>query len=829
MVTLPSSLEAHILVGLEQELIDLSKALLSDDANESDTRLKLINRVLFEVLGWRHDDVQTEHRVADDGKTQITDFFFRTAATLFVLEAKRIGRDFKNVSGKKRFLLSDANLMGELGDAVRQAREFCQSRHVPFAVATNGDVWIIFPAVRTDGVLFSASSAIIFESLEDALVFQKEYFLSLLERNAVLDGSLDRALLGKVDNQIDSRRLNHFFETSTPRGDTENIFQLVESEFVLALSPDISDENPALLRDSYVDTPSRTRFDSRIQMHIRKRESVSPKSPIRPMKKGEANRVSDLIKGAAASARPIAVLVLGQVGAGKSTFLKYTRLVSAADLFEAKTDGPYPQWIALDFKDFSKSQNVRTFMMEKLFQYVQTEPFLSDGQRCVRHAFKNELDALLRGPLHLFQQDEAEKNRQIAAYLLEQFKRVEPYVLTILKYAANHASIFLVIDNVDQIENNDVQNEIFSEVMALAHECRVNPILAMRDATYVKSKSSATFDAFDFDPILIEAPPVESVLSKRFQIVDTLLAGKEGNFTPKGGASLHFSDLRTVSDLLRRSILGSEIGHQIEILATGDIRLALRMTREFLQYGYTATARAFRLYRDFGEFSLPPHEALKAIMLGNQSVYKEAFSVLGNPFDAHLNRTEFQLARMYILSALVAHASEASFQFATGNEIVENCGKVGIPDGTVLKVLEDLARYRFVQTLSHGPASLESNYIPSRLGGHIVRRYIGSFTFVENVMMDTFIPEDTTWRSLKELSERILKERNIVSRLSLRHERARIFHDLMHQMYLPLVSAARLRALPNVWCTDAILHSKSELQRNFQLSLESAKKNYGAG
>lgn len=443
---------------LETELVALAKNLQTDDANEADTRLKIINEVVFNILGWGHEDVRTEQRTTEDGKTQITDYLFEISQTLFVIEAKRIGSDFQNVSGKRRFILSNANLTGEMGRAVKQAREFCQSRHIPFAIVTNGNTWIVFPSLRTDGVLFSASSAIIFETLEEALVSDRQYFLSLLSRNAVVQGSLDQALLGTIDNQIESRRLNGFFESGTPRPNKDdNIFPIVESEFVLALSPDITETDIALLRDSYVTTPSRTRFDSRIQMHIKKRENVSPKSPIRPMKKGDAGRVVDLIKGAASASRPIAVLVLGSVGAGKSTFLKYVRWISAADYFFPRTDVPYPHWLELDFKDFSKSQNPRTFILDKLFRLIQDEPFLSDYNRCIKHAFKSELDALLRGPLNLFQGDPDEEKRQISAYLLEQFKKVEPYVLTILKYAATKTSIFLVIDNVDQIEDQNLQ------------------------------------------------------------------------------------------------------------------------------------------------------------------------------------------------------------------------------------------------------------------------------------------------------------------------------------------------------------------------------------
>ena len=43
------------------------------EANEADTRLKVINDVLYGVLGWTHSDINVEYRVSEDGKTTWAD------------------------------------------------------------------------------------------------------------------------------------------------------------------------------------------------------------------------------------------------------------------------------------------------------------------------------------------------------------------------------------------------------------------------------------------------------------------------------------------------------------------------------------------------------------------------------------------------------------------------------------------------------------------------------------------------------------------------------------------------------------------------------------
>src|SRR5690606_27074886 len=124
-------------------------------------------------------------------------------------------------------------------------------------------------------------------------------------------------------------------------------------------------------------------------------------------------------------------------------------------------------------------------------------------------------------------------------------------------------------------------------------------------------------------------------------------------FTAENGAHFNVEDLSIFADLVQQSVLGTEVGARIEVLANRDVRLALRMTREFLERGYTEPAKALGVIRAGRQYVLPRHEAFRAILLGNQGVYSEAFSVIGNPFDARLSKTSSQLLRLFVLSGLV--------------------------------------------------------------------------------------------------------------------------------------------------------------------------------
>lgn len=193
-----------------EEIVKQYDQLRLSDANEAETRLKVINHIIYDVLRWTHADVQVEERVSEDKTTTWADYVLRTGMTAIVIEAKK-ATTFDEVPRVRRAQLRGRIMEGELGQAILQARDYARKLAVPFALVTNGNSWIAFPATRTDQVAFKDSSAVIFDSLKSALEDDYGEFFDLLSRDAVISGSLEAELLGRVENQIEDRRLNKFF------------------------------------------------------------------------------------------------------------------------------------------------------------------------------------------------------------------------------------------------------------------------------------------------------------------------------------------------------------------------------------------------------------------------------------------------------------------------------------------------------------------------------------------------------------------------------------------------------------------------------------------
>ncbi|OBY28407.1 type I restriction endonuclease [Leisingera sp. JC1] len=234
--------------GLAKSLFERFEKLRLYEANEAETRLKLIDRILFEVLDWTHDDVTVEEHVSEDGSTEYSDYVVRTGFSSFVIEAKKVGRAELTVPTKRKETLNRRLVSGETGDAITQARDYCRKIGVQFAVVTNGSQWIIFPALRTDGVRFDRSTAIIFPNLTSALQDDLDEFYSLLSRGAVISGSLDNELLGRREDQLIERRLNQYIDQPFTKIRRNSVYHVIQNEIETAFSEDITTSDVDLFR-----------------------------------------------------------------------------------------------------------------------------------------------------------------------------------------------------------------------------------------------------------------------------------------------------------------------------------------------------------------------------------------------------------------------------------------------------------------------------------------------------------------------------------------------------------------------------------------------------
>jgi hypothetical protein len=216
--------------------------------------------------------------------------------------------------------------------------KYCVERGVEVAVASNGSQIIAFLAQPVDLTSELQGNAVVFDSLKSLTenfgrAWQLLSFQALIEGRLadLLKRSANRASPEKLSSSIPGYpqyRSRNSLETSL-----KNIGELLllnideQEEIEKSFYEECYAESGALSQDSLVSKNIlAARYSSLFEI-----SEVSPDvSPVKEKKKGKDLFTPDLLANAIAS-KP--VILLGDVGVGKSSFIKHLRYVSAFDEF----------------------------------------------------------------------------------------------------------------------------------------------------------------------------------------------------------------------------------------------------------------------------------------------------------------------------------------------------------------------------------------------------------------------------------------------------------------------------------------------------------------
>jgi predicted type IV restriction endonuclease len=139
-------------------------AALKGKPNESDTRLKILDRFLFEILEWKRESVFTKPSTDSGYIDYLLTIGERRNA--MVIEAKRSGRLQPATKGEEVMHVAlSGPVVKPLLPGIRQAMEYAMENGVAIAAVTDGNTWLFFKASRTDGKPPMQGKAVLFPNL----------------------------------------------------------------------------------------------------------------------------------------------------------------------------------------------------------------------------------------------------------------------------------------------------------------------------------------------------------------------------------------------------------------------------------------------------------------------------------------------------------------------------------------------------------------------------------------------------------------------------------------------------------------------------------------
>ncbi len=313
-----------------------------DQANEATTRVGLVDKLL-DAMGWPFGEIKREQ---PSGTGLFLDYELRVRGEPWmVVEAKRTERTFRlarpTASGRATPLRSLQSLLTSGGQPLRevlnQAAGYCNDRGIPLAAVTNGTQWVFFRGLSARHRQWMDGVAIAFDRAD--LVEASGEFFGCLSRSCAgtpyLPDLLDRVT--HVDPPAAHVPRDHI-ELRRPTIDPHTAAVLGSvCDYLLA---DIYGSNrQAMLKQCYIEPGVKGEFERSIERLLRDTanpitllDSQRDDGPKRAAddRKGEESNLLDgdsrdfvehvtLLDRTTEIQNP--VVVVGHVGAGKTTFL----------------------------------------------------------------------------------------------------------------------------------------------------------------------------------------------------------------------------------------------------------------------------------------------------------------------------------------------------------------------------------------------------------------------------------------------------------------------------------------------------------------------------
>jgi hypothetical protein len=762
-------------------------------ANEAQIRFDVIDRVIREVWGWSHGTVNVEERTLEND-VKYVDYILRLGNYTIVIEAKRLGATFAATTERPMLKRTGSVLsQGALGKALEQVEEYGRNKNADIVIATNGLCWCYYAlAQKEDGGY--ANLRYPFKKDRDAEKLFNTFSVHAVENESIL----------RISNTPPQRedRLISELKSLDVRVDTNTMADHIRPALNNAFYEDSLLASVTNLTKCFVKTEARTRYDSLLGMHLTdsKPESASPAKRIKRSK--YTSHLSTFIESSIPSHAPIVTLIIGQVGVGKTTYLRHFAEVSGKDVLDKQN----ALWISIDFKELGKEGNPREFIYRKILTKLesikQPEPF--DYKNVVGPAYEDKIDAISRGPLKLiFDSDKIKFDEKISELIMKDYERIEPYVDRVLGFIARKRTVIVVLDNADLYEDTELEASVFSEGLALSKRIMSHVIVSIRDKTFVRHNHDSTFNAYELRKLWLDPPPFRSVLSRRLDYSRLILKNKKATLELDNGMRLKILDLSVFFEIVQRSLLDERGSAFIESLADKNIRAGLNLVYNFLVSGHIDSNKAMDTYMKGGtSYKFPYHKLFQGTILGQWKHFKEERTTAINIFDSRLGSHPLRLTRLIILKFLHSRARNEDTVETPVSKCIELLSHCGCSETQTIKLLTDLSNRSLVRTTTAENISVQSIIVLTKTGGFYSNVLSMEFTYLEECMYDTAIDNLEMWTELNGLTHDIEREKRKPQRWRLRQKRIDYFLLYLAEMEVAslkqLGGAEYLRSIDNI-------------------------------
>lgn len=511
------------------------------EANEATTRVELIDRIL-EGLGW------TAEALARETATMTGDFLdyelWVDRERWCILEAKRSGETFELPSVTPHASTVSLSRLLKTGgralkDALGQASSYCNDRGVPLACVSNGYQWVFFRGLSAERHPWHEGTALVFRSAEEVLARFDEFYSALARTRAgthYIFSLLERPAPAAPPVATIPRDL---IRTTPPIIDSEKVSR-ARSVCDYLLADIYGDAKREMLERCYVEPGVSEEFERSIQVLLRD-SAIALDVDSEQLVEGDTTRFADEISRHRLASTREPVLVIGHVGAGKTTFLHRamhrlrtdrTAITALLDLEGRGRGGTISakeeeQQVCRELID--KLQNsAGTILKNNGASDAALENSKPYSPKTLRTLFHRELrvekelcEDLWRADENAWLKRENELLVQVRSDSHVVLTRYLRHLSGLQRDDGSGYPLLLVLDNLDQA-SDEYQRCMYGLALQIARSTAATLVLCIREDTFARGRDPGGFLTSSTLPFVfhVAAPSFSRVLRQRVKFAE---------------------------------------------------------------------------------------------------------------------------------------------------------------------------------------------------------------------------------------------------------------------------------------------------------------------
>lgn len=732
--------------ALADLITDINKKSLN--LNEAETRFHIIDHIIVDCLGWPRKHVRLEQ---PQGRSYSDYELGHPRCSIW--EAKKEGRTFDLPSRSQKNIISDLPsilaLGGEAAEAIKQVQEYCSRRGVQVAVATNGRQLIAFLATRNDGIAPLEGRCLVINGY-DQLNEEFPRIWQMLSPFGIAEHRLNRFLNLGEDKAIPQKLSSSLTNYPCYRypGELQTSLRTI-SELLLIDMVDQLEAERQFFQECYCESGalSQHALISKQMLAARYASLFSPseKSPkVTPVadRPGKSLLTPEVL-AEAISQRPI--VLIGDVGVGKTSFLKHLMYVSA---FEEFRDALYI-YIDLGSKG-ALASSLNEFVLNEIEHQLLDKYKVDVYENTFIHGVYNlDIKQFERG---IYQNAKKDNPKLYAEKFLSFLENKTQQRDQHLKKSILHIShgrkkqVIIILDNADQ-RDYAIQQEAFIIAQNLAKDWQSAVFIAVRPQTFYRSKQSGALTAYPHRVFTISPPRIDLVIERRLSFALNLA---EGRIITERFRDVTLN-LVNISCFIKALLISlnksSEIVEFLSNITGGNIRAVIDFVTKFIGSANVNAEKIIKIMTDNGHYIVPLHEFWKAALLGDFSYYDPVSSLALNIFDVSgTNPNEHFLLPMVLsyISFDDKHRSMEGFVITTS--IISEMQEWGFSSMATEAVIRRANNKKLIDTpqrvtFDEDEAGLYGNMPESlrisTIGAYHIKRWMTEFSYLDAMSYDT--------------------------------------------------------------------------------------------